>query len=319
MTRRGWLLFAAMSVIWGIPYLLIKVVMDDGLSPGFLVFARTGIGALLLLPVAIRRGVIRPALARWRTVLAFAAIEVAVPWYLLNSAEERLSSSLVALLIAMVPMIGTLIAWRLGDRSAFSRVRLAGLVVGLGGVGAVVGLNLTAGGTPVWALGAVAVTCVGYAVAPMIADRRLGDVPSLGVVTVSLSAVALVYLPFGILQAPAHLPRWNVLASIAALGVVCTATAFVFFFALIAEAGSVRATVITYLNPAVALLAGVAVLNEPVTGGIAIGFPLVLVGSYLATRAARSAPSPAGRDAQGAPSPLPTSQLGVSVGEVAGV
>ncbi|MBR7839994.1 DMT family transporter, partial [Actinospica durhamensis] len=127
MTRRAWLLFAAMSVIWGIPYLLIKVVMDAGLEPGFLVFGRTAIGALLLLPVAIRRGVIRPALAHWRAVLAFAAIEIAVPWYLLNSAEERLSSSLVALLIAMVPLIATVIAWRLGDRSVFSPVRVTGL------------------------------------------------------------------------------------------------------------------------------------------------------------------------------------------------
>ncbi len=292
MTRRAWLLFAAMSVIWGIPYLLIKVVMDTGMAPGFLVFGRTAIGALLLLPVALRRGVLRPALVQWRAVLAFAAIEIAVPWYLLNSAEERLSSSLVALLIAMVPMIGTVIAWRLGDRTVSSPTRLAGLGVGLCGVAAVVGFDLTAGGTPVWALGAVCVTCVGYAVAPTIADRRLSRVPSLGVVTLSLCAVALVYLPFGILQAPAHLPRADVLASIAALGVVCTGLAFVCFFALIAAAGSVRATVITYVNPVVALLAGVAVLGEHVTGGILVGFPLVLAGSYLATRAAPAAPSP---------------------------
>lgn len=290
MTRRAWILFATMSVIWGVPYLLIKVVMDAGLTPAFLVFGRTAIGALLLLPVALRRGVIRPALAHWRMVLAFAAIEIAGPWFLLNSAEERLSSSLVALLIAMVPLVGTVIAWRLGDRTVFSPVRVTGLVVGLGGVGAVVGLNLTSGGTPVWALVAVCVTSVGYAIAPMIADRKLSTVPSLGVVTLSLTAVALVYLPIAIIQAPAHLPRWNVLGSILALGVVCTAIAFVCFFALIAEAGSVRATVITYVNPAVALLAGVAVLGEPVTGGIAIGFPLVLVGSYLATRATPSAP-----------------------------
>jgi drug/metabolite transporter (DMT)-like permease len=304
MTRRAWLLFATMSVIWGIPYLLIKVVMDAGLTPAFLVFARTAIGALLLLPVALRRGVLRPALARWRMVLTFAAIEIAGPWLLLNSAEERLSSSLVALLIAMVPLVGTVIAWRLGDRSVFSPVRVVGLVVGLGGVGAVVGLNLTDGGTPVWALVAVAVTCVGYAVAPMIADRKLSMVPSLGVITLSLSAVALVYLPFGIVQAPRHMPHWNVLGSIAALGAVCTATAFVCFFALIAEAGSVRATVITYVNPAVALIGGVLVLGEPVTGGIVVGFPLVLLGSYLATRATPSpvAESPAAEAALVAPS-----------------
>lgn len=314
MTRRAWLLFAVMSVIWGIPYLLIKVVMDAGLSPGFLVFARTGIGALLLLPVALRRGALRPALAHWRMVLAFAVIEIAVPWFLLNSAEERLSSSLVALLIAMVPLVGTVIAWRLGDRSVFSPVRLLGLAVGLGGVGAVVGLNLTAGGTPVWALAAVCVTCLGYAVAPMIADRKLSEVPSLGVVALSLSAVALAYLPFGIAQAPSHLPRWNVLGSIAALGVVCTATAFLCFFALIAQAGSVRATVITYVNPAVALLGGVAVLGERVTGGIIVGFPLVLIGSYLATRAT----PPSAAEAVAAVPIAPSSELSLSEGAGAG-
>jgi drug/metabolite transporter (DMT)-like permease len=284
MTRRAWLLFAAMCVIWGIPYLMIKVVVDAGVSAGFLVFARTAIGAAILLPIAIRQGAVRPALARWRPVLAFAAIEIGVSWYLLNSAEERLSSSLVALLIAMVPLLGTLIAWRLGDRSVLSRTRLTGLAIGLGGVGVVVGLNLTSGGTPMWALGAVFLTSVGYSIAPMIADRKLKDVPGLGVTAVSLTVVALAYLPFAVLQAPAHLPRLNVLASMVALGVVCTALAFVCFFALIAEAGAVRATVITYVNPAVALLCGVALLGEQLTAGILIGFPLVLLGSYLATR-----------------------------------
>jgi drug/metabolite transporter (DMT)-like permease len=284
MTRRAWLLFAAMGVIWGIPYLMIKVVMDAGISPGFLVFARTALGALLLLPVAIRRGAVRPALAQWKPVLAFAAIELACAWYLLNSAEEKLSSSLVALLLSMVPLVSTIIAWRLGDRSVLSRTRLTGLAIGLGGVGVVVGLNLTSGGTPAWAVGAVFLTAICYAVAPMIADRRLAGVPGLGVTAVSLTAVALVYLPFGILQAPAHLPRFNVLASVIALGAICTALAFVCFFALIAEAGGVRATVITYVNPAVALLAGIALLGEKLTAGIVIGFPLVLIGSYLATR-----------------------------------
>jgi drug/metabolite transporter (DMT)-like permease len=282
-------LFAAMGVIWGIPYLMIKVVVDGGVSPAFLVFARTAVGALVLLPVAVRRGAIRPALAHWRPVLAFAAIEIGITWFLLNSAEVRLSSSLVALMIAMVPLVGTLLGWRLGDRSVVSPVRLTGLAVGLCGVGVVVGLNLTAGGTPTWALGAVCLVAVGYAVAPMIADRRLSGVPTIGVIAVSLTAVALVYLPFAVLQLPAHMPRFNVLASMLALGLVCTALAFICFFELIAEAGAVRATVITYVNPAVALLCGVAVLGERLTAGILIGFPLVLAGSYLATRRSRVA------------------------------
>jgi drug/metabolite transporter (DMT)-like permease len=304
MTRRAWLLFAAMGVIWGIPYLMIKVVVDAGVSPGFLVFARTAIGAVLLLPVAIHQDAVRPALAHWKPVLAFAAIELGVTWYLLNSAEEKLNSSVVALLIAMVPLIGTLIAWRLGDRSVLRPVRLGGLAIGLGGVGVVVGVNLTSGGTPAWAIGAVVLTSIGYAIAPMIADRRLSEVPGLGVTAVALTVVALAYLPFGIFDAPAHLPRFNVLASIAGLGVICTALAFICFFELIAEAGAVRATVITYVNPAVALLCGVAMLGEKLTAGIIIGFPLVLLGSYFATR-------------KDQPAALPDAALAVEEPEVA--
>ena len=289
MTRRAWLLFAAMGVIWGIPYLMIKVVVDAGVSPGFLVFARTAIGALLLMPVAIHQGVVRPALAHWRPVLAFAAIELGFTWYLLNSAEEKLNSSVVALLIAMVPLIGTLIAWRLGDRSVLRPVRLGGLAIGLGGVGVVVGVNLTSGGTPAWAIGAVVLTSIGYAIAPMIADRKLSEVPGLGVTAVALTVVALAYLPFGIFDAPAHLPRFNVLASMVGLGVICTALAFICFFELIAEAGAVRATVITYVNPAVAAVLGVTLLNERLTAGMVVGFLLVLGGSFLATGAAPEA------------------------------
>jgi drug/metabolite transporter (DMT)-like permease len=240
-------------------------------------------------------------------VLAFAAIEIGISWYLLNSAEEKLSSSLVALLIAMVPLVGTVLAWRLGDRSVLSPVRLSGLGVGLAGVAVVVGLNLTSGGAPVWAIGAVFVVSVGYAVAPMIADRRLSEVPALGVISVSLSFVAIAYLPFAILDAPSRMPRANVLASMLALGLVCTALAFIGFFELIAEAGAVRATVITYLNPAVALLCGVVFLGEHLTAGIIVGFPLVLFGSYLATRKERG--SAVAVD-EAAPLPPPAGDLG---------
>ena len=138
------LLFSAMSVIWGIPYLLIKIVVVD-LTPEFLVFARTAIGALILIPVAARRGMLRPVLRVWRPVAAFAAIEIAGPWLLLNNAEEHMTSSLAGLLIAMVPLISTVLAWGLGDRTGLAGLRLLGLAVGLGGVVAVVGLKVTSG------------------------------------------------------------------------------------------------------------------------------------------------------------------------------
>jgi drug/metabolite transporter (DMT)-like permease len=283
VSRRAVILFAALSIIWGIPYLLIKISVSE-VTPAFVVFARTAIGAVIVIPIAAAHGAIGPALRAWRWVLAFAAIEIGGAWLLLGYAETHVSSSLAGLLVAMVPLISVLVTRLLGDRAAFGGRRLAGLGVGLVGVAAVVGLNLTDGGAPSgWAIAALFVVAVFYATAPVIASRKLAEVPSLGVIAVSLGAVALAYAPAGIAQAPSRWPTANVTASLVGLGVVCTAIAFLCFFALIADVGPVRATLITYLNPAVAILAGWLVRGEQITVGMAVGLPLVLVGSYLAT------------------------------------
>jgi drug/metabolite transporter (DMT)-like permease len=291
MTRRGWLLFATMGLIWGIPYLMIKVAVG-GLHPATLVFLRTALAALLLVPIAAVRGELRPLLRYWRPLLAFAAIEVAVPWLLLNTAEVRLSSSLSGLLIAGVPLVGAILGWATGGER-LGPVRIAGLIVGLAGVGALVGLDLHVG--DVWALLEIAGVAVGYAVGPWILARYLSGLPGLGVIAAALGVTALAYLPFALTQLPARVPSRQVLGSVLVLAVVCTALAFVLFFALIAEVGPVRATVITYINPAVAVSLGVLLLHEPFTVGIGVGFALVLTGSVLATRKSRdrSAPEPA--------------------------
>jgi len=283
MSRRGLVPFAAMSVIWGIPYLLIKVALDD-LSPTFLVFSRTGIAAAILLPLALRRGMVRPALARWRPLVAFAALEIGLPWFLLNDAERHMTSSLAGLLIAMVPLIGTVVTWRLGDTAAVAGSRLLGLLIGIIGVAAVVGLDLGSGATSWAGVTEVLLVSVGYAVAPIIATRKLADVPTLGVIAVSLTGVALAYSPAALFAHPHSWPPAKVVAAVLTLALVCTATAFLVFFRLIAEIGPVRATVITFVNPAVAVLLGVSILHEPFTAGIAVGFPLVLLGSWLTTR-----------------------------------
>ncbi len=284
MTRRGWLLFVTMGFIWGIPYLMIKVAVG-GLHPATLVFLRTGIAAVVLIPIAVGRGDFRGLLRRWRPLLAFAAVEVAVPWLLLNSAETRLSSSLSGLLIAGVPLVGALLAWATGGERLGPQ-RILGLLVGIAGVAALVGLDLHIG--DVWALLAIAGVAVGYAVGPWILARYLADAPGLGVIAAAMAVTALGYLPFAATHMPAHLPGRSVLASVLVLGLVCTALAFVVFFALIAEVGPVRATVITYINPAVAVTLGVLLLHERFTLGIAVGFALVLAGSVLATRRSRS-------------------------------
>ena len=288
MTRRGLALFGAMCVIWGIPYLLIRIAVRD-LSPATLVLARTSIAALLLLPIAAFRHELRPIVRHWSAVLAFAGVEIAVPWVLLGAAEQEISSSLTALLIAGVPLIGAVIARTTGERERLGLQSLLGLLVGLVGVATIVGLNLEgAGALPILEVGLVAVC---YAVGPAILQRRLAELPALGVIAASLAVTAVVYLPIAAFSFPQEMPSAKVIWSVLGLAVVCTAIAFLLFFALIAEIGSVRATVITYVNPAVAAVLGVAILGEHFTAGMAIGFVLVLLGSVLATRPGRTRPS----------------------------
>jgi drug/metabolite transporter (DMT)-like permease len=280
MTRRGALLFAAMCVIWGIPYLLIKVAVDD-MSPSTLVLGRTLIAALLLLPIAAARGELRPLLPYWAPLAAFAGIEIALPWVLLGAAETEVSSSLTGLLIAAVPLVAAAIA----TASGAERLRPAGavgLALGVVGVAAIVGVNLEgARGVPLVQIGLVAVC---YAVGPAILQRWLSGLPALGVIAASLVLTALVYAPIAAFSLPDETPSVAALASVVTLAVVCTALAFLVFFALIGEIGPVRATVITYVNPAVAAVLGVLILDERFTLGMAVGFALVLAGSVLATR-----------------------------------
>jgi drug/metabolite transporter (DMT)-like permease len=291
MTRRGWLLFGAMAVIWGIPYLLIKIAVGE-LTPATLVFLRTTVAAAIIMPLAMARGDLRPLLPRWRWVLAYTFVEVAAPWILLADAERRLSSSLAGLLIAGVPLVGALLVWIFGGDDRPDARRVLGLIVGFVGVALVVGLNVAA--DDLFAVGEVALVVVGYALGPMIIARRLRGTPAVGVVAASLVVTAVAYAPVGIAQLPSRIPSTQVLLSVAVLGVICTAVAFLIFFALIAEVGPIRSTIITYFNPAVALLLGVVLLGEPLTVGIVLGFALIAIGSFLATRRPRGMPQPGG-------------------------
>jgi len=280
MNRRGALLFAAMCVIWGVPYLMIRVAVRE-LAPVTLVFFRTGLGALLLVPFAARRGELRPLLARWAPLVAYTAIEVMVPWVLLARAETKLTSSLTGLLVAAVPLVGAVLVALTGARERQGARRWLGLLVGIGGVAALVGLDV--GQVDALAVGEIACVAVCYAVGPIILSRRLADVPALGVVAASLLISAVVYAPFAAASWPASMPSAHVVESVLGLAVVCTAVAFLIFFALIAEVGPVRATVITYVNPAVAAILGVTVLSEHLSAGMLLGFALILVGCVLAT------------------------------------
>jgi drug/metabolite transporter (DMT)-like permease len=270
-----------MSVIWGIPYLFIRIAVAE-VSPAFLVLARTAIAAAILLPIAFVRSDLRAVIRRWRWLAAFAVIEIAIPWVLLGSAEQKVTSSLAALVIAAVPLVGVGIALLTGRSERLGRQGVAGLLVGLAGVVAIVGGDLET--TEPIALVQLLGVAVCYALGPVILVRRLDGLPSIGVMALSLGLVCLLYVPIGALQWPAAIPSPAVIGSIVTLGVVCTAIAFLVFAALIAAVGPVRATVITYINPAVAAVLGVVVLNETLTPAMIAGFGLVTIGSILATR-----------------------------------
>jgi drug/metabolite transporter (DMT)-like permease len=282
MSPRGWALFAAVSVIWGMPYLFIKIAVDE-ISPSLVAWSRLALAAAVLLPVAWRLGALRGLRERWRILTLFAAVEMAVPWPLLGFGEIHVSSSLAAILVASVPLFVALLAMRFDHSERPTVTRLVGMLIGLGGVVALVGIDI--GGQGDELLGALAILLVAflYAIGPMIVKRRLSDVDPLGPVAASLGIATLLVTPFALASLPDSAPSADTFASIAVLGLLCSALAFLLFFRLIAEIGPGRATVITYINPVVALALGVAVLDESVTAGVVVGLLLILAGSWLST------------------------------------
>jgi drug/metabolite transporter (DMT)-like permease len=274
-----------MSVVWGLPYMLIKVAVVH-LSPAVIVELRTAIGAIVLLPLAFHQRQLRPLLAVWAPLLAYCVVELAIPWFFLSDAERRLPSSLSGLLVATVPLITVLLAALTGHRDRVDGRGLLGLVVGLVGVAVLLGLDISGG--DLGSVGMVGLVAVGYATGPLLAARYFAQQSSLALSAVSLSLVAVAYLPVAVVQRPAAMPPATTIGAVVALGLVCTALAFVAFFELIKEVGPTRATVITYFNPAVAVVLGVVFLGEAFTLGTALGFVLILLGSALATAPRRT-------------------------------
>jgi drug/metabolite transporter (DMT)-like permease len=280
------LCFLGLGVAWGIPYLLIKVAVRE-LSPEQLVLGRTAVAAALLLPIAFVRGAVMPVLRRWPWLLAFAVIEIAVPWVALGSAEEHLPSSITGLLIAAVPIVGIVLAFVTGRPEKLSPPAWGGFFLGIAGVAALVGLDI--GGSHPGPLAELALVVVCYAIGPVILSRWLGELPGIGVTATALTLTSIGYLPVVLVRdgVPSTVPSGKVVASVVLLALVCTAAAFLLLFALVSEIGPVRATTITYVNPAVAVIAGAVFLDEHVTVWTVVGFALVVSGSYLVNRRSR--------------------------------
>jgi drug/metabolite transporter (DMT)-like permease len=283
VTRRAILLFAALGIAWGIPYLLIKVALTE-LDPAMVVLGRSAIGAILLLPLALARRQVLVVLKRWGPLLAYTLVEIVVPWYFLSSAEQNLPSSTAGLLIAAVPLVGVAVAFFFGRPARLTLGNWLGIAVGMLGVAALVGLDVA--GSDLIAVLQIAVVVVCYATGPAILSRWMSDLPGVGVVAASLTITALIYVPFVAFTGgfPSRVPSLPVILSVVALGAVCSAAAFLIMFALVAEIGPMRMTTITYVNPAVAIVAGALVLGERITVWTVVGFVLVVAGAYFVTR-----------------------------------
>jgi drug/metabolite transporter (DMT)-like permease len=283
MTRKGWLLFIAMSVFWGIPYFFIKIAVSE-LDPAVVVFARVGIATIALLPVAIQSGVLRQFRKKWLIIAGFAFVQIIAPFLLISYGEKHIASSLTSLLIATDPLLVALFALRFDSSERVGGLRLVGLFIGM--VGVIVLLGLDVGGDGQRLLGAafvlLAATC--YAISALLLKRPIiATLPRIGVVTIACATATIVLLPLAVTRLPARLPSLSVIASLIVLGLICTALAYLAFLALISEVGASRGTVITYVNPVVSVFLGVLVLGEPLNAAIIIGFLLIIAGSWLST------------------------------------
>jgi drug/metabolite transporter (DMT)-like permease len=283
VSPRAWAAFAAVSTLWGIPYLFIKLAVDDGVPPAFLAWSRVAVGAAVLLPLAWRKGLLRPLRGHLGAIAAYACCEIVFPFPLIAAGEQHISSSLTAILIASMPLIVALLALRFDASERVGGSRLIGLFIGLAGVVALVGIDVAGNADELLGAGLVLLGTVGYAAAPLIVRARLADTDPRGMIAASLVLSTVLLTPAALIAPPDAVPSATALSSIAVLGLACTALALVLFVALVSEVGAGKAAVITYISPIVAVALGVSVLGERPGVGAVAGLLLILAGSWLAT------------------------------------
>lgn len=287
MSRKALLLFLIAGTAWGLPYLFIRLAVPYFSTPS-VIFSRVVIGALVLIPIAVYRKSLMPALKAWPWVLAYAALEMIGPWFLITESERVINSGLAGLLVATVPFFGLIIGYfYLGDKSLAHKKTLTGLVIGFTGVLLLVGIDAFNGSVSLPHVGMVVLAALGYAIAPVIANQKMPNVSGVAINGLAMAMVAVFYAVPALTALPKELaanPPIDAWGSLLGLGVICSALAFVAFFRLTREIDVARASLVTYMNMAVAVFLGIILLAEPITAGILIGFPLVVVGSILATR-----------------------------------
>jgi drug/metabolite transporter (DMT)-like permease len=283
MSSKGWAAFAAMSLIWGVPYLFIKVAVDDGMPPAFLAWIRVTIAAILLGALSWRLGLLGQLRGRWRALAVYALVEIAVPFPLIGFGEQRISSSLAAILIASVPLIVAVLALRFDHSERASGSRLAGLFVGFVGVVALVGIDLAGDSRELAGAIAMLGAALGYAIGPMFLKLELAALDARVLMAGALALAAVLLTPAALIAPPEGPTSTDAVLSVIVLSTLCTAAAFVVFAVLIKEVGPSRASVITYVAPLVAVTLGVLALDERPGAGAIAGLALILAGSWLAT------------------------------------
>jgi len=283
MSKKGWALFALVGALWGVPYLFMKVAVEE-LSTPVIVFSRLLIGAVVLIPLAISQKAIRPALKYWRYIALYAILEMVIPWSLITNAQKDLSSGVVALLVATVPIWATLFAHHTGDSTAAHRTRIFGIAIGLVGITFLVGLETLNDVGNIRALVQVLIASASYAYAVNMITRKAPGASGLAINGLAMLLSTIIFAPFALTHLPTQTPSSNAILATIGLGVICTAFAFWIFFLVLDEIGAARASLVVYPNTAVAVILGIFLLDESITLAILIGLPLVLIGSYFASR-----------------------------------
>jgi len=283
MSRKGWGLFALVGVLWGVPYMFMKIAVEE-LAVPVIVFSRLLIGALVLIPLAFHKKTITAALEYWPYIAFYAVLEMVIPWTLITTAQKDLSSGVVALLVATVPIWATLFAHHTGDSTASHRTRIFGIALGFIGIAFLVGFESFNDVGNIRALIQVLIASVSYAYAVNMITRKAPGASGIAINGIAMSLSALLFAPFALTHLPKTMPSTEAVMATIGLGIICTALAFWVFFLVLDEIGPARASLVVYPNTAVAVVLGIFLLNEALTLAIAIGLPMVLLGSYFASR-----------------------------------
>ena len=282
MSRRSWIQFGFLAAFWGASYLFIKVALDDVFEPPMIVFLRTALAALVLVPFALKSGALGALRGRLGVVAFLALLQVAAPFMLISFGQEHISSSLAGILVATAPIFTFLLAIWISQEERAHGVGLAG--VGLGIVGVVLLLGIDAGGGAAALAGGlmVVLASLGYALGAYYLKRNLSGIEPTAIVAATMAASALMAAPVAAFSLPTAAPSVEAVASITALGVFGTGISFVLFYSLIASIGPAKASLVAYIAPGFAVIYGVVLLDESFTAATAAGLLLIVSGSWLA-------------------------------------